>query len=73
MQDLIKSQLNILTGSTVKEENNTLKCHVKSIDKQLTYSLGRLATEVEDINFKRSGTGITIIVKTINYENQRRF
>jgi len=63
MQEQIKSQLSILTSAIVKEEGSVLKCHVKSIDKQLTYSLGRLSTEVKDISLKRSGTGITIIVE----------
>lgn len=64
----VKTRLEIAFGKKVKIVNEkTLRVHVSSLDAVSIYQLGLIQTdfgdELTDMEIKRSGTGLTILVK----------
>lgn len=61
----VKQILESVFNKEVKEQGNVLKVNVQSINSnQIIWGLSEIQklAEVKDVNLKRSGTGITILI-----------
>jgi len=64
----VKEMLEMEFGTRVTVQGNVVKTTVKSINGNQIWGLQEIyrKNDVKDVNFKRSGTGITILVTLKN-------